>query len=150
MQNIFTKIFKGRVVIVGIGNILKGDDGFGPELIKRLAGKVKAVCIDAGATPENYTKVIAKENPDTILLVDAVHLDLMPGRYEILKREDILKSGFTTHDISPRMFIEYLEGRTGAKIFLLGIQPQNISLGDGLSDSVKGALEEIEDLIKNA
>ena len=132
MKTIFMYILKGKVVIVGIGNIMKGDDGFGPELIKRLKGKIKAVCIDAGPAPENYTKTIAKESPDTILLVDAADLHLPSGRYEILKREDILKSGFTTHDISPRMFIEYLESQTGAKIFLLGVQPQNISLGDEL------------------
>lgn len=144
------EILKGKVVIVGIGNIMKGDDGFGPALIKRLDGKIKAVCIDAGSAPENYTGAIAKHNPDTILLVDATHLELAPGRYEILTPEDILKSGFTTHDISPGMFIEYLESRTGARIFLLGVQPQNISLGKEMSDSVKTALDEITELIKNA
>lgn len=148
MQNIFSNIFEGKTVIVGIGNIMKGDDGFGPALIKRLDGKIKAVCIDAGSAPENYTGAISKQNPDTILLVDAVHLDLAPGQYEILKPQDILKSGFTTHDISPRMFIEYLESQTKARIFLLGIQPQNISLGDEMSDNVKKALAEIESLIK--
>ena len=148
LQNPFQNIFKGKTVIVGIGNIIKGDDGFGPALIKKLDGKIKAVCIDAGLTPENYAGRITKQNPDTILLVDAVHLDLPGGRYEILKPEDILKSGFTTHDISPRMFIEYLESQTRARIFLLGVQPQNISLGDEMSDSVKMALEEIESLIK--
>ena len=146
----FKEILKGKVVIVGIGNTMKGDDGFGPALIKRLDGKVKAVCIDAGSTPENYTGVIAKENPDTILLVDATHLDKMPGQYEILKPEDILKSGFTTHDISPRMFLEYLEIRTKARIFLLGVQPERISFGDVLSDKIKKTLKEVEELIKKS
>ena len=148
LQNPFQNIFRGKVVIVGIGNIMKGDDGFGPALIKRLDGEIKTVCIDTGSTPENYTGAIAKQNPDTILLVDAVHLDLAPGQYEILNPKDILKSGFTTHDVSPRMFIEYLESRTRARIFLLGVQPRNISLGDEMSDGVKRALEEISELIK--
>ena len=39
---------KGKVVIVGIGNLLRGDDGFGPALIERLSGNVEARCIDAG------------------------------------------------------------------------------------------------------
>ncbi len=150
MQNIFSDIFKGKTVIVGIGNIMKGDDGLGPALVKRLDGKIKAVCIDTGLAPENHTGRITKENPDTVLLVDATHLDLPPGRYEILKPKDILKSGFTTHDISPAMFIEYLRSRTEANIFLLGVQPKNLSLGDEMSDSVKKALDEVEKLIKEA
>jgi hydrogenase 3 maturation protease len=148
MKTTLRNILKEKAVIVGIGNIMKGDDGLGPELVKRLDGKVKAACIDGGSVPENYTKSIAKENPDTILLVDALDLGLAPGRYEVLEPEDILKSGFTTHDISPRLFIEYLENTTKAKIFLLGVQPENISLGDEMSDSVKRALDEIENLIK--
>ena len=143
MENIFREILKGKVVIVGIGNYLRGDDGFGPALIDRLKTKVKAVCIDAGIAPENQVGNIAKENPDTILLVDAIHLGKNPGEYEILKKEDIIKSGFTTHDISMRMFIEYLQEQAGADIYLLGVQPQDISLGAKMSDRVKDTLENL-------
>ena len=132
---------------MGIGNPLRGDDGFGPALVERLQGKVKAVCIDAGNSPESYAGKITKENPDTILFIDAVHLDLPPGQYQILKPEEILKSGFTTHDISPRVFIEYLKSQTKADIYMLGVQPKDITLGDGMSKSVKKTLEEIEKLI---
>lgn len=178
MQNIFKDILKGKVVIVGIGNVMKGDDGFGPALIEKLTGRVQAVCIDAGSSPENYTGKITKEKPDTVLLVDAVHLDLTPGQYQVLKPNEILKSGFTTHDISPKMFIEYLENQlkadlsTEAKhlsdeaehnkhsaksdnkylakvdIYMLGVQPENIALGDEMSNSVKKTLDEITVLIK--
>lgn len=150
MKDIFRHIFKGKVVIVGIGNIMKGDDGFGPALIEKLSGKVKAVCINAGNSPENYAGKIVKENPDTVLLVDAAHLDLEPGQYEILAPPEILKSGFTTHDISPRVFIDYLGSQTKAKIFLLGVEPQNILLGDEMSEPAKKALDDIEILIREA
>jgi len=149
-SSIFKNIFKGKVVIVGIGNTLLGDDGFGPALIERLKGKVKAVCLDAGSAPENFTGRIAKEKPDTILIVDALHLGLSPGEYEILKKDDILNCGFSTHDISPHMFIEYLENQTRAGIYMLGIQPKNLSFGEEISDSVKNTLAEITDLIKEA
>jgi len=75
-------------------------------------------------------------------------MDLDPGEYRVLKPEEILKSGFTTHDISPAMFIEYLKKRTKAKIYMLGAQPQNLSLGDEMSEAVKKTLDEIEGLIK--
>ena len=147
MHNTLKNILKGKVVIVGIGNSMKSDDGFGPALIERVKGKVKAVCINAGTTPENYVGAIAREKPDTVLLVDAVHMDLEPGKYEILGPEEIIKSGFTTHDISPKMFIEYLKSETNAAIYMLGIQPERLDLGEEMSAAVMKTLEELSELI---
>ena len=141
-------ILKGKVVIVGIGNIMRGDDGFGPALIENLAGKVNAACIDAGTAPENYLGKVAKEKPDTILLADAVHLDLAAGEYEILRKSEILNHGLTTHDISPSMLIEFLEKETDADVYLLGVQPEDISFGSEMSKRIKRSVSEIADKIK--
>ena len=79
MTNLLHGRLRGKTVIVGIGNSLRGDDGFGPALVQRLQGRVRPVCIDAGVAPENYLGRIVKEQPDTVLLVDAAHLGLEPG-----------------------------------------------------------------------
>ncbi|MFH1776973.1 MAG: hydrogenase 3 maturation endopeptidase HyCI [Candidatus Omnitrophota bacterium] len=147
MNNIFEDILKGKIVIVGVGNTLRGDDGFGPMLIDRLKFNTRLVCINAGSAPENYTGKIIKENPDTILIIDAVHLGLRPGEYDVLRPDEIIKSGFTTHDISPRMFIEFLQKETKADIYLLGVQPGNISFGAEISVEVKRTLEKIKALL---
>lgn len=147
MENIFKNILNGKVVIVGVGNTLRGDDGFGPALIERLKGKTKAACVDAGSAPENYAGKILKENPDTILIVDALHLGLTPGEYEILKKDDILNCGLSTHDISPHMFIKYLEHETSASIYVVGVQPKSLSFGEKISDRLQQALEEIVESI---
>jgi hydrogenase 3 maturation protease len=148
MKRKFTEILKGKVVIVGIGNVLRGDDGFGPLLIEKLNGTVDALCFDAGTAPENYIGKIIQAKPDTVLFVDAVSGELNPGEYEILDKTDILGAGFTTHDLSPKMLIEFLEKETTAAIFMLGVQPQSLVLGDGLSEPVKKALYEVEMLIR--
>ena len=150
MENIFLPILRGKTVIVGIGNPLRGDDGFGPALIKELEGKNDFICIDAGSAPENYVGRIIKANPETILLVDAVHLDLPPGQYRILQAADILKCGFTTHDMSSRMLIEYLKNQTNADICLLGVQPQQVSLGEPMSEWVTETLNEVKMLLEEA
>lgn len=147
MKNRFKDILKGKVVVVGIGNPMKGDDSFGPALIERLKDKTSMVCIDAGSTPESYAGKIIRERPDTILIVDAVHLGVSSGEYDILKSSEIERSGFTTHDISPRMFLEHLEKETGSDIYLLGVQPEDISFGAEMARDVKGALREIARLI---
>ena len=143
-------IFKEKMVIVGIGNTLRADDGFGPALIEKIKDKIKAVCIDAGSAPENYTGKIVKERPETILIVDALHLGKKPGEYEIIKKADIVRSGLSTHDISPNMFIEYLESQTQADIYMLGVQPKSVAFGEQMSKEVKQSLEAISELIKEA
>lgn len=147
--NPFQNIFKGKTVVVGIGNTLRGDDGLGPALIAGLEGKCRAVCLDAGVAPENYLGKIAGEKPDTILIVDALYLGRSPGEYEVLKKDEIAKSGLSTHDISPQMLIEYLQKETSADIYLLGVQPKNVGFGQEMSDEVKRTLEEISSCMRH-
>jgi len=137
-------------MILGIGNPLRGDDGFGPALVARLQGNPFVRCFDVGTAPENYLGKIVKENPDTVLLVDAVHLEQSAGTIAILAKDEIVKSGFTTHDLSPTLFIEYLEQNTQAKIFLLGVQPRTIAFGEEFSTPVLQAIGMVEKMILEA
>ncbi len=148
MKDRLTSLLKGKVVLVGIGHSLRGDDGLGPALIGRLKDHVGAVCLDAGSSPENYAGAVIREAPDTVLLIDAVHLKRPAGTWEILEEEEIARSGLSTHDLSPKMFIEYLKVRTRARIYLLGVQPGNLTFGDPISASVQKTLETIEYNIK--
>lgn len=147
MEKLFPDILCEKTVIVGIGNPLRGDDGFGPALVQRLQGKVNLACIDAGNAPENHLGRILKEEPDSVLLVDAADLGLDPGQYRILQPEDILKCGLTTHDMSSRMMIEFIQNQTPANIFMLAVQPENVSLGEPMSECLNKTLDEIELLI---
>jgi len=150
MQNKFKDIFKGKVVIIGVGNVLRGDDGFGPALIKSLQDSVPAVLIDTASTPENYIGKIAREKPETILIADVMHLGGAAGQYGLFPPEEVAKGGFSTHDISPRMFIDLLRRQTEAAIYFLGVQPKNINLGNFISEEVEAAIGRISALIKEA
>jgi hydrogenase 3 maturation protease len=143
-------LLRGKTVIVGIGNPLRGDDGFGPAFIARLHGKVNAVCIDVGNAPENYLGRIVKEAPDTIVLVDVAHLGLAPGQYRLLQPQEILHHGLTTHDMSSRMLIEFLQAETSATIMMLAVQPQQLGLGEPLSAPVTETLTVLEHLLCEA
>ncbi len=147
MTNILGNILKGKVVIVGVGNTLRRDDGLGPALIQKLQGKTEALCLDTGTAPENFIGKIVKENPDTILIVDALHLGLPPGEYAVLKKDEIAKGGLSTHDISPNMFIDYLQKQTAADIYMLGVEPKDLSFGQEMSASVEKAVAEIAQII---
>lgn len=140
---------KGNVAIVGIGNITKGDDGAGPELIRRLklsqlsTLNSKLFLVDAGEVPENYLEKIVQYKPDTILLVDAIDFKGKPGEVKIFNSSDLDSIHISTHCSSLSLVINYIKQESISDVFLIGIQPQNLNIGEGLSKSVSSALEEI-------
>ena len=42
-----------KILLLGMGNFLRGDDGFGPWVIRHLKDKTSLMLLDAGANPEN-------------------------------------------------------------------------------------------------
>ena len=144
------EILQGKTIIVGIGNPMRGDDGFGPALIKTLVGKIDAVCIDAGNAPENFTGVIKQHKPDTILVIDAVHLDLVPGEYRFINPDELAVTGFSTHAYSLTLFIDYVRTETSAMLYLLGIQPKTTTFNAGLSSELQETLATLSRLIIEA
>lgn len=143
-------LLKGKTVILGIGNTLRRDDGAGPKVIERLreAQNCRHLLIDAGTAPENFTGVIVKEMPDTVIIIDAADMGGNPGEYSLLKKDEILKQGFSTHNMSPDLFIGYLERFTKANIYMIGIQPADTSFGEGLTKEVEVAVEKICDYLE--
>lgn len=150
MSEDFNLFLKGKVVLFGIGNVLRGDDALGPMLIEMLRGSVNASCINAEGAPENYLGKVIRENPDTVLIIDAVHLNLKPGEYRILEQKDLEKSGFSTHDISLGMLIDYMKSQINADIFILGVEPRQLRLGAEVSETVKKTLGNLKKLIIEA
>ncbi len=147
---------KGKVLIVGIGNTFRGDDGAGPALIKSLKSKVQSLksnvqgpmsLIDAGEVPENFLGNMVELKPDTILFVDAADFGAPAGSIKLIDTENLSAGGFSTHSSSISLVIEYLRRETQAEIFLLGIQPQSLRMGDGLSESVEKAVQKIGRLV---
>jgi hydrogenase 3 maturation protease len=136
---------KGRVVIVGIGNELRGDDGFGPYVIESLQGKINAKLLNCGTALENYYNPIVKERPDAIILLDAVNFNGPYGEIGFFKKDDILKVGFSTHNISPKVFIELLESSIDADITMVGVKPKSTAFGDDLSAEVREAADMLKD-----
>ena len=59
------------IVIVGMGQTLKSDDGAGPALCEAVRNRVAAHIIDAGTVPENYIQPVVRLQPRLVLIVDA-------------------------------------------------------------------------------
>ena len=145
-QKPFAEILKGRVVLLGVGNMLRGDDAAGPLLVERLRGKVHAACINAELAPDRYIGNVVRIQPDTVIIIDAVHLGTTPGSYMLLKPEELEDTVSLTHDIPLRELIKQLQRGTDARVYVLGIQPERIGIGDSLSSRVEKALASLEEL----
>jgi len=148
------KRLRGKVVIVGIGNTLRGDDGAGPKLIEQLKNSQlltlssKLSLISVGEVPENYLAKIAEHKPDTIMLVDAVDFGSEPGSVRVIEQDAIKEESFFTHNASIKLTIIYLRKKTKGLVFLLGIQPtKNLQMGSELSEPVKQAIRRIEQFL---
>ena len=136
--------FRGtRTVIVGIGNTLKGDDGAGPLVCQRLDGKVCAGLIDAGTVPENYIQPIIKKAPQSLLIIDAIDFGASPGTIKIFRPDQLNSSVFSTHTLSPHLFVDMLCQNIKVGVYFIGIQPAQIRLGQSISIPVSKAVQQL-------
>jgi len=136
---------KGKVIILGIGNTLRSDDGAGSILACRIEHKVDFIVWDAGANPENYLGKTVKESPDTLIIIDAVDSGVKAGEYQVLEASDLKAVNlFTTHNASLALTINYLQSQIKVDIIILTIQPKTIVFGDKLSPEVTKTIEFLE------
>jgi hydrogenase 3 maturation protease len=149
-QLLFEKLNKLRnssTVIVGIGNTLKGDDGAGPLVCEQLRGKVCAEVIDAGTVPENYIQTIIKKAPQNLLVIDAIDFGAPAGTFKIFKPEQLDSFAFSTHTLSPRLFVDMVCKEIRVDVSFIGIQPAQTQLGQPQSEHVKEAIQRLAGIL---
>jgi len=137
---------KGPVLVVGIGNTLRGDDGFGPRMLERLEGKVSARLLDVGEVPESYLGRVLEQKARTILVLDAADIGEAAGTVTILDGDDLAGCNVSTHQMPLELFFRFVRENSQADVFALGVQPKQISLGSEMSPEVEttaGILSEV-------
>ncbi|ENN96838.1 coenzyme F420-reducing hydrogenase subunit delta [Methanocaldococcus villosus KIN24-T80] len=143
------------ILIVGCGNVLFGDDGFGYEVIKRLE-EIKlpenVKLIDAGASGAYYLMDIVDENVEKIIIVDAIDYGLKPGEIKILSVDElpnIRKYTFDAHAVPLAPFLKDLAEK-GIEVKVIGCQVKNLPIPEinpGLSEEVKKAVDKAVKII---
>lgn len=134
-------------LVMCIGNREGGDDAVGPYIADKLMQeKGDIVVLDCGTIPENFTSVVKNNNPQNLIIIDAVEMGLNPGEIRIVPKEKIGVMHISTHGIPISVLINYLE-RYIENIIFIGIQPENMS-GE-ISENVKKSGEKLVIIIKN-
>ena len=147
----FLNDFK-KLIILGVGNELKSDDGVGPFIIKNLMAENiesdRLLLIDAETVPENFTGKIRKENPSHIIIVDACLMGCQPGDIKIVDKDDFTNIGISTHSMSLSYFVKYLEKDTDFKIIFVGIEPETMDWGANPTEVVEKTAFDFIKIIK--
>ncbi|MEO0068039.1 MAG: hydrogenase 3 maturation endopeptidase HyCI [candidate division WOR-3 bacterium] len=142
----------GKILIVGVGNRLRCDDGVGSHIVDLLKERVKDVeVIDAGTVPENYLESITQKRPQRVLIVDACLFDGKPGEFRLFDLESFENlhfPNFSTHTLPLNLIAQLIITKTNAKVYLLGIQPAQRGFGEKLSPVLSATLPKILNYIE--
>ena len=118
---------KRKSLILGCGNIFRGDDGFGPRVAEyivkeRLADESSVEVLDVGLGVSRILLDILsdEEKPNKIILVDALHQIGRVGEVKILSLNDVpsVKGGSPSHSFPNREMLAKLE-EMGVKISIV-------------------------------
>lgn len=142
-EELIARLKGKRFGVVGVGNVLRGDDGAGPEVIALLREKIALPIVDASEVPENYGGWVVKENLESVVFIDAVEFGGEPGEFRVIPLQKLMMSASSTHRLSLHYVIRYLEEEWGGDAILVGVQPKNLTLGDGLSQEVAGGVRDL-------
>lgn len=140
----------GRKVVLGLGNTLNRDEGLGVQALKLLDAQIgtqtEFELLDGGVLGLNLLMIV--EECSHLLILDAVNVGKAPGTVAELKKEEIpLYAGvkLSQHQITFQevLGLANIRGYLPEHLHLVGIQPEDISVGLELSECVTNALPEV-------
>jgi hydrogenase maturation protease len=142
---------RSSLLILGLGNLLCGDDGVGAFAAQWVADT--RIIPDGVRVLDGGTLGLALlpylEDAQRAILVDAIQTDAPPGTLVRLEGEEVgpaVAARLSVHQVGVSDLIEAARwrGRIPPTLVLLGIVPATTELGVGLSAPVSAALPDLE------
>ncbi len=144
-----------QIRVLGLGNVLMGDDGFGPHLVERLLSGYDCgpgvSLLDAGTPGLDLLPFVL--DADALIFVDTVRDDGAPGtlrRYGpdvLMRTASAIRLGPHDPGVGHALALRALVGPALAYVSLVGVVPERVSLGPGLSPDVLAAVDAAIELI---
>jgi hydrogenase maturation protease len=138
-----------RIGVLSVGNVLMGDDGIGPFVLKILESRYEfppnVVLHDLGMPGLGITSFFA--DYDAVILIDAVSANGEPGEVRQYRKEQLvcvpIPQRVSPHDpalVEALLFAE-LSGLCPKEVLLVGVVPQSVELGCELTEAIHAAVE---------
>lgn len=145
---------RAALLILGLGNVLCGDDGVGAAAVARLAREWRCppgVRVQDGGTL-GLSLMPLVESASDVILVDAVAADAPAGTLVRLEGEDVPAAALerlSVHQIGVADLLGALawRGRMPRRLVLLGVVPETLELHLGRSPAVEAAVPDLVDAI---
>jgi len=143
-----------KISLIGLGNLLLGDEGVGVHAVGALKEKYdfpeEVRLLDGGTLGLDLLHLI--EGMDRVLFVDAVDLKKEPGTIAVIEDVNlpfILEPKLSLHHVglSDLLFASSFMGTRPAEIVLVGIQPEKLEVGLELSPTIRGRLDKLLETI---
>jgi hydrogenase maturation protease len=134
--------------VLGLGNVLMGDDGFGPFVVEALAAAYElppnVSVIDLGTPGLDLTPFLS--DADVAIIVDTIRAEGSPGDLHLYRRKDLFKHGppmrLGPHDPGLAQALLTLEfaGCAPREVLLVGVIPQTTAPGGRLTPTLRRAV----------
>ena len=140
-----------NIVVLGIGNVLWADEGFGVRCVEALQQRYDFAqhvqLIDGGTQGLALLQYV--QEADALLILDAIDYGLEPGTLKVVEGSDVpcflgaKKMSLHQTGFQEVLMVAQLTGRYPTHILLLGCQPQELEdYGGSLRWRTKQALED--------
>jgi coenzyme F420 hydrogenase subunit delta len=147
------------VLVLGCGNRLFGDDGFGPAAVEYLNKNYSlpdgVAAIDTGTSVRNilFDIVLSEKKPKTIIIVDAVNVGKKPGEIFELDVSEIPRNkidDFSMHQLPTSNLLFELKKLCAVDVRLICVQVEDIpdSVRPGVSETLLRSLPAVCEKIK--
>ena len=139
------------VAVLGVGNLLMGDEGFGVHVIHHLQESCRfpeTVSLHDVGTAGIYLGPVLEEN-DRVMVVDVLKSERPPGTLVYLDTDDVatrnIQSAMSPHQLGILEMLDLcrLRGRVPQQVEFLCAVPDQIALGLELSETLQSRVEMI-------
>jgi hydrogenase maturation protease len=135
-------------LVLGLGNVLMGDDGLGPVAVRTFEAEYNlppdVQAIDLGTPGLDLLPWLA--DVDRVILVDTVKSDSPPGTVRFYEKADLLRyppaARVGPHDPGVKQALLALEfaGRAPRELALIGVVPASTAMSLELTPAVQAAV----------
>jgi hydrogenase maturation protease len=143
------------VRVLGVGNVLVGDDGLGPYTVRVLESEFEfdeaVEVLDVGTPGLDFTPYL--ENARSVIVVDTVKSDAEPGTIKIYRQDEILAmpvpARTNPHEPGLReaLMATELTDCSPGEVVLVGVVPSELGDQPLLSDPIRAAVPRVVDAI---
>jgi hydrogenase maturation protease len=145
-----------RVLVIGLGNLLAGDEGLGPHAVRRLLERGLPEGVEAVDAATDLLAVVSDiERAGRVILIDAIRAGGTPGAVYRWTLDELFAlaaqggPGLSGHELTliDSLRLAQATGTRLPPIVVCGIEPAEIAFATELTPVVAAALESLLDAI---